>query len=307
MAKKRNKTKKKDRKGIIQRALDHWKCHPWKDSIKAVILAITLAILAHPLIEFLRDILYKPSVTITFLNGNPIGNDCGNAAKPCGIFSGNNVVGGLIKNVNNQEVFVLTKPVGGSEYKIHRVCSRTSSSSDGDWRGHFFKCEEGTEVIKEFIVTIILSDIGLGECQTLDKIRSNIPQDSIFVKVNQGGDYGEQRASKTITPSLITPLSHLYADIYLGRTNSKQLKTAAMTITANLFYSGFKNRIVRAELDWGEGKGWEGIELHRQSEYHQVHHTFQTTGRKEVKYRVTDEMGEFVEVKDFIEIIKIPE
>lgn len=55
-------------------------------------------------------------------------------------------------------------------------------------------------------------------------------------------------------------------------------------------------------MDWGEGQGWEEVDLHRGGEYYQILHIYERQGKKEVRYRVTDEIGQWVEARDTIEI-----
>lgn len=312
---KRERGKKKikeDRKGIRQRVFAHWKLHPWRGFIGAVILAILAAVLVTPFYETIKDYLHKPIITITEINDNTI-KDCGTKGNPCRVFLEGNTVSGIVSK-NNFQIYIIVHDISRDQYIIQgRPGNALHTLETGflgvgkeeGWEGEF---SLGGDIGSRFTVSVILT----GEPLTKGSVQNNLPSHitrskAILATPTKTGSFKENRSTRRlarISPPLRTVPSRLYADIYLGRVNYKQSKTSARTVTANLFYNGFENKVERAEIDWGEGRGWEGIELHRQGEYYQVRHTFQTIGRKDVKYRVTDEMGESVEVKDTIEVIK---
>lgn len=251
-------------------------------------------------------------ITISYINDLPL-KDC-TADGSCSVFSEGNTVGGIVSK-NDFQIYIISYDMSVDQYIVqgraadglHYLQTRFPSAGNEDrWEGEF-SLGEDENIGKKFVIYAILTSKPLEKDSKLKNFPSYIARSKgIRVTLMQKGSYiSTQRLARIseIAPLLRIQSSRLYADIYIGRKNFKQSKTTARTVIANLFYDGFEYKIVRAEIDWGEGMGWEVVDLHKQGEYYQVSHTFHYIGRKAVKYRLTDERGDWIEAIDYIEII----
>jgi len=91
-------------------------------------------------------------------------------------------------------------------------------------------------------------------------------------------------------------------DFYLGeQPNENRDNTTSLSITATFAAYGFVDPTT-AEIDWGEGRGWEPLPPGTAT----AEHTFRNRGLKHVNFRLTDRTGTTEQLGKGIEITTAP-
>jgi hypothetical protein len=68
--------------------------------------------------------------------------------------------------------------------------------------------------------------------------------------------------------------------------------TLQRKIYAHVWYSDPESKIMSVEIDWGEGKGWDKIDLDQPNmKYYMIQNEYKQAGKKTIKLRVTNSAG----------------
>ncbi len=92
----------------------------------------------------------------------------------------------------------------------------------------------------------------------------------------------EPKIQRPLVPTLGKTSAIL--DLYLGEKNRHRSSIVSRNVTANIWYSGFLAS-ARAEIDWGEGEGWEKS-MALQGKPQILLHTYKKPGKKIVTVRI---------------------
>jgi hypothetical protein len=260
--------------------------------ILGFISAIVASILAAAIVHECNN--YKSRPTITHINNISIKN-CGAATNPCEVFLQDNLVLGR-KGKGGEYIYLIIEDVKNKKCLNSIENLRPSGTLDiaDDW-ADYFSIDNGNNLGVLYSIFVVQT---LGRLESFNELKHRPQSKRVFIKPTRPGAYKDEK----ITPVHIISSPQLHADIYVGREYFKQEVISTRDVIANLYYSRSKNRVVKAEVDWGEGQGWEDVDLHRGNEYYQILHMYGNPGRKEVRYRVTDKIGQWVEARDTIEI-----
>ena len=67
-------------------------------------------------------------------------------------------------------------------------------------------------------------------------------------------------------------------------------ETFRRRVYAHLWFQDAESGIEKVEIDWGEGRGWETVDLDLPTmRYHVIEHEYQRVGKKTVKFRATNQ------------------
>jgi hypothetical protein len=289
----KNKAEDKINKGILafRKLVIIFKKFPMKCILSFVIM-IVAGILSIIIWEYCRNLNSRP--IITHINDISIKN-CGAATNPCEVFLQDNLVLGR-KGKGGEYIYLIIEDVKNKKCLNSIENLRPSGTLDiaDDW-ADYFSIDNGNNLGVLYSIFVVQT---LGRLESFNELKHRPQSKRVFIKPTRPGAYKDEK----ITPVHIISSPQLHADIYVGREYFKQEVISTRDVIANLYYSRSKNRVVKAEVDWGEGQGWEDVDLHRGNEYYQILHMYGNPGRKEVRYRVTDKIGQWVEARDTIEI-----
>jgi hypothetical protein len=101
------------------------------------------------------------------------------------------------------------------------------------------------------------------------------------------------RGNNRIHIGFLPDKTHPDARIFVGDEPGVPMQeTPARRIFANIWTSDRKSDLSKIEIDWGEGKGYEPVDVQQPSmQFNYIQHDYQTVGRKTIRLRVTNKAG----------------